>query len=256
MNRDLPRQIIVIVSVLATIAINTLANALPLNGLQTGEISDRFPIYFVPADYVFSIWGVIYLGLIAYAVYQALPSQQANARLRDVAAPFLVASTANIAWIFLWHYERFPATLVAMGALLLSLIVIYLRLGTGRARASAAERWAVRVPFSIYLGWITVATVANVTQVLYFIGWNGWGIAAQQWAAIMLAVAVVLAILMALSRRDIAYLAVLLWAFIGIAVKHAATPTVATSAWAATVVVAGLILLITVAWAQKALARA
>lgn len=243
MNRDTLRQIVVVVGVLATIVVNTLANALPLNGLQTGEISDRFPIYFVPAGYVFSIWGVIYLGLLAYAVYQALPSQRANARLRDIAAPFLVASAANIAWIFLWHYERFPATLVAMGALLLSLIVVYLRLGTGRMRVPTAERWAVRVPFSIYLGWITVATVANVTQVLYYVRWDGWGIAPEAWAGIMLAVAVVLAALMALTRRDVAYLAVLAWAFVGIAVKHAAVPTVALAAWVATSAVVMFILL-------------
>ncbi len=252
MNRDTLRQIVVVVSVLATIVVNTLANALPLNGLQTGEISDRFPIFFVPAGYVFSIWGVIYLGLLAYAVYQALPSQRDNARLRDIAAPFLVASAANIAWIFLWHYERFPATLVAMAALLLSLIVVYLRLGTGRVRVSTAERWAVRVPFSIYLGWITVATVANVTQVLYYIRWDGWGIGPQAWTAIMLAVAVVLAVLMALTRRDVAYLGVLVWAFIGIALKHAATPTVAFSAWAATALVALLILVSVVMTLRRA----
>lgn len=255
MNRDTLRQIVVVVGVLATIVVNTLANALPLNGLQTGEISDRFSIYFVPAGYVFSIWGVIYLGLLAYAVYQALPSQRANARLRDIAAPFLVASAANIAWIFLWHYERFPATLVAMGALLLSLIVVYLRLGTGQMRVPTAERWAVRVPFSIYLGWITVATVANVTQVLYYIRWDGWGIAPEAWAGIMLAVAVVLAALMALTRRDVAYLAVLAWAFVGIAVKHAAAPTVALAAWVATSAVGMFILLAATARLRTAARR-
>ncbi len=255
MNRDILRQVIVVVSVFATIAVNTLANTLPLNNLQTGEISDRFPIYFVPAGYVFSIWGVIYLGLLAYAFFQALPSQRANARLQDIAAPFLVASAANIVWIFLWHYERFPATLVAMGSLLLSLIVIYLRLGTGRTRASAAERWAVRVPFSIYLGWITVATVANVTQVLYFIRWDGWGIEPEVWAGIMLAVAVILAALMALTRRDVAYLAVLVWAFIGIAVKHASVPVVAGSAWAAAGLVSAFILLVAAGRLRRVFAR-
>lgn len=255
MNRNVLRQIAVVVSVVATIVVNTLANALPLNGLQTGEISDRFPIYFVPAGYVFAIWGVIYLGLLAFAAYQALPSQRANMRLQNAAAPFIVASAANIAWIFLWHYERFPATLVAMVALLLSLIAIYLRLGTGRTRVSPAERWAVRVPFSLYLGWITVATVANVTQVLYYVGWDGWGIGPGAWAAIMLAVAVVLAALMALTRRDVAYLAVLAWAFIGIAVKHAAVPMVATSAWAATLVVAALIAWATLKGLRKAPGR-
>lgn len=242
MNKDTLRQILVVISVVATIVVNGLANALPLNGQETGAISDRFPIYFVPAGYVFAIWGLIYLGLIAFAVYQALPAQRTNPRLRAIGVPLVISSVANIVWIFLWHYEQFPATLIAMIALLLSLITIYLRLGTGRSLASTAERWAVRVPFSIYLGWITVATVANMTQVLYYSEWNGWGIAPQAWAAIMLAVATVLAGLMALTRRDVAYMGVLVWAFIGIALKHAAAPTIAISAWVATALVAALIL--------------
>ena len=125
-----------------------------------------------------------------------------------------------------------------MLVLLASLIAIYLRLGTGRTQVSSAERWVVRVPFSIYLGWITVATVANASQLLYVLGWNGGAIGPQAWAAIMLAVAVVVAILMAFTRRDVAYLLVLVWAFIGIALKHAGVPLVSISAWAATAVVA------------------
>jgi len=244
MNKDSLRQILVVISVVATIVVNGLANALPLNGQETGAISDRFPIFFVPAGYVFAIWGLIYLGLIAFAVYQALPAQRTNPRLRAIGMPVIISSVANIVWIFLWHYEQFPATLIAMVALLLSLIAIYLRLGTGRTTAPVTERWAVRAPFSIYLGWITVATVANVTQVLYFVGWGGWGISQPAWAAIMLSVAVIVAAAMALTRRDAAYMGVLVWAFIGIALKHAAVPTVAISAWVATALVAALIVLV------------
>lgn len=238
MNRDSLRQIAIILGVVATIVVNGLANALPLNGQLTGEVSDRYLVYFVPAGYVFAIWGLIYLGLAAFAIYQALPAQRANPRLRSIGALFVLASAANIAWIFLWHYEVFPATLAVMLVLLASLIAIYLRLGTGRTQVSSAERWAVRVPFSIYLGWITVATVANASQLLYVLGWNGGAIGPQAWAAIMLAVAVVVAILMAFTRRDVAYLLVLVWAFIGIALKHAGVPLVSISAWAATAVVA------------------
>ncbi len=235
------RQIVVILAALATIVVNVLANALPINGQNTGEISDRFAIYFVPAGYVFSIWGLIYIGIIAYLIYQALPAQRNDARMEAVAGPFVLSSVANIVWIFLWHYNAFPATLLAMLVLLASLIVIYLRLGTGRTRVSTAETWAVRVPFSIYLGWITVATIANVTQVLYYLGWNGFGISPETWLMIMLAVAVVVAGLMAWTRRDAAYLLVLVWAFIGIALKHAAVPPVAIAAWVATAAVAVLV---------------
>lgn len=244
MNRDTLRQIITVIGVLATIAINGLANALPLNGQETGAISDRFAIYFVPAGYVFAIWGLIYLGLLAFATYQALPAQRTNPRLRAVGSFFAVSNAANIVWIFLWHYEIFPATLAVMLVLLASLIAIYLRLGIGRTRVARSEAWLVRVPFSIYLGWITVATIANATQLLYFLGWNGGAISPQAWATIMLAVAVVVAALMAWTRRDAAYLAVLVWAFTGIALKHAATPTVAIGAWVAAALVAALILLV------------
>ncbi len=241
MKRDTLRQIITVIAVLATIVVNALANILPFNGQQTGAISDRFAIYFVPAGYVFSIWGLIYLGLIAYAVFQALPAQRENPRLRSIGGLFVLASVANIVWIFLWHYEVFPATLAVMLVLLGSLIAIYLRLGTGRTQVSRAETWMVRVPFSVYLGWITVATVANATQLLYFLGWNGGAIGPEIWTVIMLAVAVVLAWLMAITRCDVAYLLVLVWAFIGIATKHAGTPVVSDAAWTATVLVAAAI---------------
>jgi translocator protein len=238
MKRGLLRQIIVVIAVVATIVVNALANIVPFNGQETGAISDRFAIYFVPAGYVFSIWGLIYLGLIAYAIFQALPAQRENPRLRSIGWLFVLSSIANIAWIFLWHYEVFPATVPVMLVLLGSLIAIYLRLGTGRTPVSRAETWLVRVPFSIYLGWITVATVANATQLLFFLGWNGGAIGPQAWTVIMLAVATVIAWLMAITRRDVAYLLVLVWAFIGIASKHAGTPVVSAAAWVASVLVA------------------
>lgn len=240
MNRDTLRQVLVLIAALATIAFNIAANALPLNGLNTGEISDRFEVFFVPAGYVFSIWGLIYLGLIAYAIYQVLPDQRENPRLRSIGYIFILSCLANIAWLFLWHYEVFDFTLVAMLVLLFSLIAIYLRLDIGRSEVSTAEKWLVHIPFSIYLGWITVATIANTTQLLYYLGWDGWGISAATWAVIMLAAGVVISGLMSLTRADIAYSLVLVWAYIGIARKHSSTPIVANSA----LVAAGLILVI------------
>ncbi len=236
--KDFIRQTIVILSVVATIAVNALANVLPLNGLNTGEISDRFKVYFVPAGYVFSIWGVIYIGLIAYAVFQALPSQRENPRLRQTG--FLVAASglANIAWLFLWHYEQFPLTLVAMFTLLGLLIAIYLRLGIGMTSVQAAETWAVRVPFSIYLGWITVAAIANITAVLYFLNWDGFGISAEIWMLIVLAAVLVIAGLVSLTRRDVAYNLVIPWALVGIAFKQSTVALVSTASLIAAAMVA------------------
>jgi len=243
MKKDTLRQTINVLAVVVTIAINGLANALPLNGLTTGEISDRFQVYFVPAGYVFSIWGLIYLALIAFAIYQALPARRENPRLRRVGYLFAASCLANVAWLFLWHYEIFPLTLAAMVALLLCLIGIYLRLGIGRVRVPAAERWLVRVPFSIYLGWITVATIANVTSVLDYANWSGWGISPEAWTVIMLVAATGIASAVSLTRGDVAYMLVIVWAFAGIGVKHAGTPVVATAAWAATAAVAVMLVM-------------
>lgn len=242
MKKDVVRQFLVILAVVVTIVINTLADVLPINGLGTGQISDTFKVFFVPAGYVFSIWGLIYLGLIAYAVFQALPSQRENPRLQSIAGWFIRGSLANCTWIFLWHYQLFVWTLPVMFALLISLIVIYVRLRVGRSPISTGEKWSVRIPFSIYLGWITVATIANVTSVLEHVKWGGWGISPQVWAVIMLGVAVVVAVLMAFTRRDAAYLAVLVWAFIGIAVKFTGVMLVSTAAWVAAGMVAALLL--------------
>ena len=114
-----------------------------------------------------------------------------------------MSGLANCAWIFLWHYEQFPLTLIAMLVLLAALIVTYLRLGIGRTIVPAAETWAVRLPFSIYLGWITVATMANVTTVLDYLKWNGFGIAPEIWMVIMVAAVLVITVLMIFTRRDV-----------------------------------------------------
>jgi benzodiazapine receptor len=238
MNRDVVRQWITMLTVIALIVMNILANALPFNGLSTATISDSFKVFFVPAGYVFAIWGLIYIGLLAYGIYQALPAQKENPRLRRAAAPFVVGSLANIAWLFFWHYGVFALTVVAMLILLASLIMVYQILGVNQVSVSKGERWAVHVPFSIYLGWISVATIANITDLLWYVGWNGFGLAPEIWTVIMLTVTVVLAFAMALLRGDVAYLLVLVWALAGIGVKQAATPLVSASAF----VCAGLVL--------------
>ncbi len=244
MKKGLVRQWVVVVAVIATIVVNGLANALPLNGQTTGEISDRFQVYFVPAGYVFSIWGLIYLGLAAYAIYQVLPAQRESPRLERIGYLFALSCLANIVWIFLWHYEVFVGTLVAMLALLGLLIAIYLRLGIGRAQVSRAERWLVHLPFSIYLGWITVATIANVTSLLDYLGWDGGGIAPAWWAVIMLVAATAITALVSLTRGDVAYVLVIIWAFMGIAIKHAETALVSITA-ALLVLVLAVVMVVT-----------
>ncbi len=224
--KDILRQVLVLLSTIGVLVTNGLASTLPLNNQTTGQISDRFDVYFVPAGYVFAIWGLIYLALIAYSLYQLLPSQRENPRQRSTGWLYVLSCIANITWLFLWHYEYFALTLVAMVALLLLLIAIYLRLGTGRTRVPTTETWLLRVPFSIYLGWITVATIANATSLLDYLGWNGWLLSPEAWAAIMLVAAALIASAVSLTRGDIAYVLVIVWAYVGIAIKHSGTPLV------------------------------
>ena len=242
MNKNLLRQISVVIALLATILVNTLANTLPINGQNTGEISDRFDILFVPAGYVFSIWGLIYLALTAYAVFQALPSQRENPRQQKTGWLFVASSAANILWIFLWHYEVFELTLLAMLVILGLLIGIYQKMGIGKDKVNRTEKWLAQMPFSLYLGWISVATIANTSQVLYYLNWNAWGIPAAAWTVILLVIAALLGLTMLFSRRDRVYSLVLVWAFIGIALKHAAVTPVAFTAWGAALVLALLVL--------------
>jgi len=229
-----------IVAALVALAVNIMANALPLNGQSTAVISDKFKVLFVPAGYVFAIWGVIYIGWIAFIIYQALPAQRANPRLQAAGWLFALASLANAVWLFCWHYEQLPLSVVVMLALLGLLIALYVRFGIGRVRPAAAEWWSVDAPFGLYLGWISVATIANISDLLYYGRWDGFGIAPELWAVIMLAAAGVISLAMTQQRADVPYLLVIVWAA-GIAVKQSPTPLVANGA-AVTAVVVGLMI--------------
>jgi len=236
MSKNTVRQLANALSVVLAITVNILASALPLNGQNTGEISDRFQVFFVPAGYVFSIGGIIYIGWIAFAIYQFLPAQKENPRLQKLGYLFALSGVFNAAWLYCWHYNLFGLSVLVMLALLGTLIASYLKLDVGRVPVSSGEKWAVDIPFSVYLGWVSVATVANITSWLYSINWNGFGIAPQMWTILMLGVVSVVGLGMALTRRDAGYLFVFVWAFAGIAVKQAAEPLVANSAWVGTIV--------------------
>ena len=231
--KDTLRQIANLVTTLIALTVNILASTLPLNGQNTGEISDRFQVYFVPAGYVFAIWGIIYIGWIAFTIFQYRGDQKESPRLRRLGYLFAISNLFNAAWLFTWHYNFFGLGVLVMLSLLGLLIGSYLRLNVNRSSAQGAEWWSVDLPFSIYLGWITVATVANVTDWLYLVHWSGFGIPATIWAVIMIVVASIVGLLMALTRRDAAYLFVLVWSFIGIALKQTPAPVVVTSAWIA-----------------------
>jgi len=207
-------------ALLMMIVVNALANILPLNGKTTAEISDSYPNLFTPAGYAFSIWGLIYALLLIFAVYQALPSQREKTFLHKIGFFFVLSCIANISWIFLWHYEQIILSLVPMFALLITLIAIYLRLNIGRSDAPSKERLYVHLPFSVYLGWITVAPIANVAAALTAINWDGWGISDVAWTILVIIIAMIITLSVIIKRKDIAFSLVIVWALIGIIVKQ------------------------------------
>ena len=228
-SSSLWRQVGVVAATIFALTLNILANALPLNGQSTGDISDRFPVYFVPAGYVFSIWGVIYIGWIAYNIYQAGARKRNDPLLRSIAPWYMLSGLANGLWIVAWHYNYFVLSLGIMLVLLTSLIVVYAKLAA-QPPVSRMAAWALHLPFSVYLAWVSVATIANATTVLYSLGWTGEGNSGPLWAAIMIGVGTLLALAFSWLRADVGYVAVFVWAFVGIYIKHAATPLVAWTA--------------------------
>jgi hypothetical protein len=245
---DYLRQFAVIFITLLTISVNAMANILPINGIETGEVSDKYSTLFTPAGYVFAIWSVIYLGLLAYMVYQALPRERTNPRLRAIGWLYVLGNAANTIWIFFWHYEQLLVTVGLIVVLLVTLVLAYLRLAAARqvpGLVSRGEFWTTHVPFSIYTGWVTVATVANVATYLVSVGWDGGFLSPAVWTVVLLLVATGLGLLFLSRWRDVAYVGVLVWAFIGIAVNQS---DIALVSWTAAGLAGLLAVLAIAAW--------
>jgi hypothetical protein len=200
---------------------NGLANALPLNGLGTGEISDLNPSLFVPAGVTFSIWGLIYLALMGFVGAGFVFARRDDGGPLPAIGPwFLVNTLANGAWIVAWHWQQLLLSVVLMLVILGSLIAMYVRLGIGRGLPSDFEVWTVHRPISLYLGWISVATIANVTALVVDLGVPAWGTGSAVLASGMVAVAVVLALRMLWAHRDVVFASVIVWALLGIALAR------------------------------------
>ncbi len=226
-----------IVAFIVTLIVNGLANTTLLNNRTTAQVSDAYPTLITPPGYVFSIWGIIYALLAFFVIYQAFPSQKAKSYQKQVSVLFILSSLFNIVWLFLWQYDYITISVVAMLALLATLIAIYLRLNIGRSNTPIIEKICIQLPFSVYLGWITIATIANVSAALVSVGWDGFGLSTETWAIIVLAVALVITLMVVATRRDIAYSLVIVWALAGIAVKQGAPPNIVVTAEIAIVVI-------------------
>ena len=223
-NKILKIKILAMLFFIGMVVVNALANILPINGINTGAVSNSYPNLFAPAGMTFSIWGVIYLLLLFYTVYQFLyPGDVENKERRDkifgyVGSYFIISSMANILWIFSWHYKLIPLTVLFIITILLSLIKVVKYLD--KQELSSKEKFYIKLPFSIYFGWITVATIANIAVLLVSIGWSGWGISPEIWTVIVLLVSAVIGLLRLIKDRDIAYGLVFIWAYFGIYLKH------------------------------------
>lgn len=224
MNRVIP-----VVSLLIVLVINFLANFLPLGGRTTGEVSDTYPSLFTPAGFTFSIWGAIYCFLIAYVIYQLLPRNRDRKLFDRINRHFVVNCAANILWIFAWHYGWITASLIFMAVILGSLIAIYRHILPKKIQGIRDWIFA-RTPFSLYLGWITVATLANISVEQNVIGMEDWIMSKTVWVFVELALAGAVGTVMIIRYRDPIFGGVVAWAAYGITEKQVSTPEVAGAA--------------------------
>ena len=201
-------------SLILMIIVNFLAVGLPLNNRSTASISDSYHVFFVPAGYVFSIWGLIYITQIITYVRMFSQAKKYTELINKITPLFILGNIANAVWLFCWHYLQINLAVIVMLVLLVSLIYVYCTI-----KKYVTKDWMLTVPAGIYLGWISVATIANISDALYAANWDGLGIEPQIWAGIMIIVASFLAFFMVALKREFAYAAVIVWAIVGIAVK-------------------------------------
>lgn len=219
-----PIQALVALTYLAMVTVNALANILPINGRGTGEVSQAYDNLFTPAGVTFSIWGVIYLLLGAHVLYQLglfrdRPDTATDtALLNRVGLLFSISSLANTAWVFAWHYDHIGLSVVLILVIFVCLALISLTLRG--ANLTGRQRGFIGVPFGVYFGWSTVATVANITVFLVSLHWNGFGLPESTWAVIIVLVAMAIGTVTMLRNRDIAYGLVLIWAYLGILLRQ------------------------------------
>lgn len=233
-------QIVNVIAIFATIAINALANILPFNGVNTGEAADRFFSYFTPPGYVFSIWGAIYTLLIVFAIYQVRTNQRSEEYLSKISILYLIGAFFNITWLIAFHYAFDNNTLLIvteplMIGLLVILLYTYVRLEIGINEVSVKEKLAVHLPVSVYAGWISLATIANTASLLNEFLTIPVDIQ-HIWTVVVLIVALMITTLMLVLRRDLAYGLVVIWASTGIALKWTTVEVIPLIFWTASIV--------------------
>jgi hypothetical protein len=234
-----------LISFVIVVTMNTIVGATSLiGGKTTAQVSDAYPTLVTPAGYVFTIWSVIYILLGVFVIVQALSRGRAEVFRERIGLLFTMSCVFNIVWLFLWQFELLLASVIVMFMFLATLILIYLRLGIGKSAVGFWEKIVFHLPFSVYLGWITIASIANVAVLLVSLNWNGFGISQETWAVVIIIIALLIASLVVLTRKDVAYGLVVIWALLGIAVKQSMYPTVVVAAQVSVIVIGVIIMVV------------
>lgn len=211
-------------SLLATLIVNFLANYLPIAGKTTGELSGLYPNLFVPAGVTFSIWGLIYLSLIILTLYFLFRSNNGTVGSdlfwSKTGPYFTLVNLLNVCWIFVWHYQIVWLSVFIMVLLLSSLIGVYTRLHGILKTKQQFSRNLHLIPFSLYLGWICVALIANIAAFLVSIGWGGFGLSPVIWTVIVIIIGALISLRLMRRFGDVVLSAVTIWAFTGILIKR------------------------------------
>jgi len=228
MNKPRTLAILNLLGGIAVLTVNTLANTLPINGLNTGEVSRFYPNLFVPAGFTFSIWSVIYLLMLGFMALSIkwmwnAPSLRPGLLATEISPLFLLTCVLNSAWILVWHHLFVGLSVLVMLAFLATLIMAYLRLQKHRKSVTGYRKVFLYHFFVVYLGWISVATIANITAWLVSMKWSGFGLDPAYWSLTLIAIAIVLATIFVSVKRDHAYGWVIAWALFGIYAAQAAT---------------------------------
>ena len=231
------------ISFAAMVIVNGLANLIPIGGKTTGQVSQAYSNMFTPAPLTFAIWGVIYLLLLLFVLYQwgIFDKGKYSDMIRDkIGILFAVSCVLNITWIFLWHFEAIFASVICIAALLLSLILIGGRLK--QAEGNLSTMLMVNAGFDLYFGWIIAATIVNISVWLTKIGWNGWGLPGQFWTAALLIIASVIGSATVLKDKKLFSVLAVIWAFVGILIRHIGSGAISVSVICAGV--AGIIIML------------
>ena len=222
--QDQMRSVLVIVATIATIAFNGLAAAGLVNGVTPEVISDKYPNILTPAGYAFSIWSLIYLGLIAFSIYQALPSQLE--RFRGTRTAYITSCLLNCAWIYFWHQNQIAICFAIIVLLLTTLIFILIRAGC----MTTTETWLMQAPFGIYAGWVTVAAMANLAVMLAFLDVRMSPTTQNIFAVILILFAAIAAVVVRIKLHNFFYPLAVAWAITAIAVKQSGNMPIVVSA--------------------------